>query len=404
MPFTSNEKRLLVFTSEAHAVSDSWHLLYPSLLFLIARDFDNDYLFLGLLVNVMAASVGVSGVLAGFLSDRYSSRLLFAAFGVLCCLGCLAVAVSTDRTSTLLGLMLLGLGTGIYHPVGLSAITRNVSRRAMGLGIHGLTGAIGMSILPVGAISIGVAFGWKTSFAVGAAVSISVLALLPLVPVEFDRPVGRSAGPLFDVKAIARSLMRQPMTALYGIAVLRQFSVIGFFTFLTTAIVAYTGLGEERVAGLSTTGLFVTFVIAVGGAGSFLGGRLGERFPPEGVLIVFTIAAVPALLLLGPAKGAMLMALVTVVSLAHNAAEPQIGVLLSRFLPAGMHGKGFAVLYGAAQIIGSVAGLLVGAIAESYGVNWAFPVIGVVLLCSVPLMWLFLWPRRVLKDVATPVG
>ena len=189
MSFTSNEKRLLAYTSEAHAVSDSWHILYPSLLFLIARDFNYDYIFLGFLVNSMTAALGLSGILAGFLSDKYSSRLLFGIFSILCFVGCFAVAISSGRTSILFGLVLLGLGTGIYHPVGLSAITRNVSRRALSLGIHGLAGSVGMSILPVAAITIGVVFGWKVSFYGAAVISFSVLLLLPLVPSKCDRPI-----------------------------------------------------------------------------------------------------------------------------------------------------------------------------------------------------------------------
>ena len=39
-----NEKSLLTFTAVAHATSDALHVLYPALLFLMAADFDEDYL------------------------------------------------------------------------------------------------------------------------------------------------------------------------------------------------------------------------------------------------------------------------------------------------------------------------------------------------------------------------
>ena len=399
MRFTPDERKLLAYTSQAHAVSDAWHLLFPALLFVMAADFNNDYLFLGLMANAMVAARGVSGVVAGFLADTYSSRRLFAAFGVLCCLGCLAISTSSGRAALLLGLILLGLGTGIYHPVGLSAITRSVTRRAEGLGIHGLAGSVGASALPVAAISIGIAFTWKTSFAVGAVVSLSVLALLPLVPSVFDRPVKRPGDPLLDLRGMVRSLTRGPLIALYGVSILIEFSLIGFLTFLTTAIAAYAGFGQESIAGLSTTGLFATLVIAVGGVGAFFGGRLGERFSSESVLFASTLMAVPALLLLGVAKGAFLLALTPVIGLMFLAQAPQIGALLGRFLPGYMHGKGFALLYGTAQALGSLAGLLGGAVAQQYGVNWVFPILALVLLCSLPLQLSLLWSRRTRRNL-----
>ncbi len=264
-PIAAQQRRLLIFTCVAHSVADAWHLLYPSMLFLIAADFNDDYLFLGLLANVMVACRGLSGVVAGFMADRYSLRLLFGSFGVLCCLGCLVVAVSEGNLQILLGLSVLGVGAGIYHPVGLSAITRNMTRRAAGLGIHGLVGAIGASALPVIAISVGVAHGWKVSFAIGAVVSISILPLLPLVSTGLDRPPSITPEPLAGVKARmrwAKVLLQRRMMALYGVAVLRGFALTGYLVFLTTAIAVNVGLGEERVAGVATTGLFTSLAIA----------------------------------------------------------------------------------------------------------------------------------------------
>lgn len=385
-----NEKSLLTFTAVAHATSDALHVLYPALLFLMAADFDEDYLFLGILAYAMVASRGIAGLSAGFLADRTSSRLLFGAFAGLSCLGCAVVALSSGRATVLVGLMLLGMGAGMYHPVGLSSITRYVARRSVGLGIHGLAGSVGASVLPVLAITLGVAFHWKTSYALAAILPASLLVLLPMVPAEFDRPrlSGRQERESRDV---IRALLQRSMVALYGASALKEFAYIGSITFLTTAVALYAGLGEERVLGLSSTGLFLTAVIACGGLGSYLGGRLGERHGPGRVLVPAILLAASALAVLGLGHGPSLLVVAPLVTFFFAAIDPQIGDMLGRYLPAGIHGKGFAFQYGIAQVIGSSVGLLSGAIADAYGVRWVFPTMAGVLLCSLPVVRVFLW-------------
>ena len=55
----AKENRLLFFTSSAHAVSDAGYLLYPSLLFLIALDFNGNYAFLGIGATLVLLSAGI---------------------------------------------------------------------------------------------------------------------------------------------------------------------------------------------------------------------------------------------------------------------------------------------------------------------------------------------------------
>ena len=117
------QKQLLSFTCFAHAVSDSWHLLFPTLLFLITKDYGN-ITILGLFNNVILAAAGISGVVAGYLSDKYRSDKMIRYFGILSTIGCLIIFFSLNQASLIIGLVIFGIGTGIYHPVGLALIIK----------------------------------------------------------------------------------------------------------------------------------------------------------------------------------------------------------------------------------------------------------------------------------------
>ena len=111
------EKRLLAFSRAAHVVSDGWAYMYPSLLFLIALDFRENYFVLGILANIFIASMGVSGVISGILADRLSVRHMFVAFSLICALGCTFVLLSTNDVTLGAALFFLGVGVGLYYPV-----------------------------------------------------------------------------------------------------------------------------------------------------------------------------------------------------------------------------------------------------------------------------------------------
>ncbi len=389
----NKEKRLLIFASVAHSVSDAWHLIYPALLFLIALEYDN-FFFLGVLANIVIVSRALSGVLAGFLADRFSNRLLLAAFALLCALGSFMVYLSQNQFMLALSLFVLGVGTGIYHPVGLSSISRNIRRRTEALGIHEAAGAIGLSVFPVILVSVGVATGWRSSFLLASIVSLALLPMLPLVPKEFDVPRRPPAAERKAQPRLWEIFGRRPVILLYAAAILLEAPQIGFMTFLPIAIAVIGGLEESQVLGISTTGLFISLAILVGAVGSFIGGWLGGLFAPERVLSLLLLVPIPLLLLLGVAEGNVLLALAPIVRVPFNATAPLLNTMIGKYLPVDAQGRGFAVLYGLGPVVGSLVALLAGAIAQTYGLNWVFPVMAVFLLIASPLPFLMLLPVK----------
>ena len=209
--------------------------------------------------------------------------------------------------------------------------------------------------------------------------------------------------------SLARALPQRPFPTLSSHCPRRtrgfyegiNFAFTGFFTFLTIAIVERTGVDDTRYLGVSAVGLFAILVIATGAMGSFIGGRLGERYSPERLLTLLTFAPVPVLLLLGASSGWLLLAVAPFASLAFNIGEPSLGSLIGRYLPTDMHGKGFAFLFGVGQAIGSPVGVLAGWITHSYGVNWVLPVMAAFPLVAVPILFYFVWPSASRTPVAS---
>jgi len=386
--FNKKERNLLIFTGVSHAICDAWHMIYPALLFLIAVDYD-DFFFLGLVANIMIVSRGFSGVISGILADKYSSKLIYSSFAILSALGCFLVYLSINQTMLFFAVAILGLGTGIYHPVGLSSITRFVKSKTKAFGIHESAGCIGMSLIPILLTSIGLASGWKYSFLTAGFISLIPLLLLPFIDQEYDkfRAVNSNNQSIkSQIKSVTKTFTDPLVLITFVILIISEASATGLDTFMPIAVAEIGGLKETKVIGLSLTGLFVSLMVLAGVPGSIYGGILGSKIGIYKSLNLILVIQIPFLIVITFTTGAWLLVLAPFIRLLSNARSPLTNTLIGENIPLEMHGKGFAIMYGVAPIIGGLVALLGGAIAKFYGLNWIFPVIAILIALSFPMI------------------
>ena len=374
----------------AHAAADAWLVLVPTLLFLIARDYGNDYLFLGALANVVIAANGISAMATGVLADRYRPKVILAGFSLLTAAGALLAAFSPNAWLLAVSLAVFGLGAGIYHPVGLAAVTRHVARRSEALGIHAMAGEIGTAILPTLMISVALATNWRFAFGLAGVLSLALLPFIRQIPSRADTSGDGAGLQLGELWAGVRS---PKLATVYITAVCREFGFAGTLVFLPTAVAVLGGLGEHRILGVSTTGLWTSFVLLCGALAAYAVGRAGEKSALERLLLLATVTPIPMLVLMGQTRGTALLAVLPFVGMSLSLSGPPVNGLIGKYLPEHLHGKGFAVLFGLGQTVSSLAGLLGGAVAGSLGLRWIFPIMAAFIALSVPLQLAVLWNR-----------
>ena len=386
--FNRKERNLLIFTGLSHAVCDAWHLIYPALLFLIAVDYD-DFFFLGIVANIMIISRGFAGVTSGILADKYSSKLIYSSFAVLSALGCFLVYISHNQIMLVFSFAILGIGTGIYHPVGLSSITRFIKSKTRALGLHESAGCVGMGLIPILLTSIGLSFGWRYAFLTAGFISLIPLLLIPIVDEQYDKFRASDLNNqkiTAQLKSVIKTFADPLVLMTYAILIIGEASATGLDTFMPIAIAEIGGLKETKVIGLSLTGLFVSLMVLAGVPGSIYGGILGSKIGIYKSLNLILLIQIPLLIVITMTTGVWLLVLAPFIRLFTNMRSPLTNTLISENIPLEMHGKGFAIMYGIAPIIGGLVALLGGAIAQLYGLNWVFPVIAILIALSFPLI------------------
>src|SRR3989442_2774167 len=137
-------------------------------------EFRADDVTVGLLAATTFACFGLSSLPFGFLADRRpAGRLLLISSGAIAASLAL-VAISPSLPWLALSLAALGLASGIYHPTGLSAISRSVEAQGRGMGWHGMGGSLGIALGPafVGA-ALAARWPWRSA--------LGLLVLSPLL-------------------------------------------------------------------------------------------------------------------------------------------------------------------------------------------------------------------------------
>lgn len=361
------ERRLVGHIAAAHALVHVIEWTYPALLTRIKDDFGIGAVVLGAIATAFGWAFGSSAIPAGFLTDRLGSRqvLVYAFSGA----AFMAVLVGFAPNAWFLTAALAGLGLtiGLYHPAGLSAMAQGVRQRGLALGFHGVSGNLGQAVAPAIAVGLAVAVDWRLAFFFVAGLSAIMAFVLATarLPVHGDSEVLAPAEglPEPDNSRRANQLL-MPLLMTYGAFVLSGMVYRGASTFLPEHL-------EEQV-NHDFGAAFVTVALIMGAVGQFIGGSLSQRLRLERMAPVIGLITIPALVLTAVLSGAALVVATSLFVFLYFANQPVFTGLIADYSPAGAVGRSYGVSFFAGFGLGSLGGVVAGALVDRWDTEAAF--------------------------------
>ena len=376
-----NDRRIAAFTSLGHATFHTYELSIPVFVAIWLDAFAVSPALLGTVVAVGYGLVGVGAPVSGVLADAFGSKRLvlvsLAGMGV----GFLALAVAPSVAAIGLALVVWGAAASLYHPAGLSLISRGARRRGPTLAYHGAAGNVGTALGPLVAVVLLSFFDWRTVAAVlvvpAAAAVISGFGLGfeedAAVADGGDRGAGDAApgdAAALDPRALlrdTRAMLTGGFLVVFAVYVLYGVYYRGVFTFLPDVLSALPLFPETTLFGRTVEpGQYVySGLLMVGAVGQYAGGQLSERLPLERALVgVFAAVAVASLAFLPAASAGVgpLLVVCGVIGFAVYVFVPLGQALIAEYAPADVHGLtyGFTYLgfFGVGALGASLAGLV----------------------------------------------
>lgn len=358
-------------------------LVIPSILLVLGSEFKAGLDILGMVVAAGSFMFGLGAIPAGLLERKLGGRRLLLIYQLGSSLAVLAIISAQSLAALLIGVMALGLFGSIYHPAGLTLLSRRVDNLSRALGYHGVAGSLGLSLGPLLAGIFTDLISWRAAFIVLAAVNL-VLAFLTTV---FIPKSSHTATVEPDAQRTSAT-NRPALIIYYFIIVVIGFSFAGFTTFMPT----HFSLNTTGIfTGLSDTfrgGLFTTIVLLSGIVGQIVGGHVGDRYSRTRILFVIIALNIPLLLLMGFCVEWLLVAVAVLFGAVHFAIQPVGNALIANFTHSNSRGIGYGINFFLNFGVGSIGAALGGVIAEWWGVSQVFTAMGIILLPGLLLAWL----------------
>jgi len=295
-----NTRNVLVLTGVGHFSTHFFELMFPTLAVTLASQAHVPleevlgWSFLGYLF------FGLGALPAGLLADRIGARhlLLIALFG----LGIAALAASEAPNGRVLTLCLalMGACASVYHPVGMSLISRTIDPRGRALGINGVFGAAAIASTPIVTGTLCAWIGWQATYRVVGYAMCALAVSSAFLSIDERPALPRAHLGAADSRDLLTRAVVVPLGVLLIAAMLAGVSYRGN----TLLQPAYFAARVHEIGFGAATSL--VYLLGIGG--QYVGGLLADRHDLGRLYLAFHALSLPALLLMMVLAGLPLMA------------------------------------------------------------------------------------------------
>lgn len=349
-----NDRAITGFTMIAHCAFHVYELAIPLFIVVWLNAFDVTPAVIGTVVGVAYGTIGVGALVSGTLSDTYGSKLLvlLSLFGM--GLGFLVVGLATSIEIVAFGLVTWGIGASLYHPAGLSLLTRGTVDRGTALGYHGAAGNVGTALGPFAAAILLTFFHWRSVAIVF--VAPAVIGILLGLRLEFDEGASvrvsesDSVSNLGEFLTASRGLFTSAFVIAFAVMILHGVYSRGIFSFLPEILSDLPIFSTVELLGESFDPSQYVYagLLFAGTFGQYAGGRwTTDENVERAVLTTYSAVVVLSVLFLPAAAAgiAPLLLVCVLIGFTVYMTAPIRQVLVAKYASADTHGLSFGYTY-----------------------------------------------------------
>ena len=399
----SSTRNQFIFLTFAHTILDSYATLFPHLQPFLLNKFaaiGARNSFAGILISLYSIFSSLGQVFFGWLSDRVRT-IHFITFGVaFTAIGLSLVGIAPTTYIVFVLLAIGGVGIAAFHPQATTyAGALAAETRGMGIAIFLTGGNIGRALGPLVLLYIPYLYENNLTFlAWEMIVGLIVAACVPLVlKFEHELDLTASARVLSNEESTDRASFWKvakpvllPLIALFVIASLRTVTGVGLENFLSVYLDDQNYSDQMRSLG-------VAIYIFGGSMGIMASGWVLSRVNTL-VLLTVSLVAAPSLLYISlHTKGIIFLFLLFLGNVVLSSSVT-INIILAQMILRGHENIAASFMMGASWGVGGLLNLVVGVLADRFGLPIVLDGLVFVPLLVSPLILLL----RQLPDLSNP--
>jgi MFS family permease len=421
-----NDRAITGLVMLAHSLVHTYEFAFPVFVPVWLSQFGTTEAAIGVALTTGFSLFGIGSLPAGVLADRRGSKPLIVA----CLVGMggsfLVLSVAPGLLVVTLALVVWGTAASVYHPAGLSLITRGVRERGSAFAYHGTAGNVGTAVGPLltTVLLFTLADDWRVVAAILAVPAL--LGALLAVRVDVDETAavaadggdpettvdsgdpgsaeaaadsgdsgnaeaaadpgddgdsgdggGSKANPgvdsLGEFLSVSGTLFASAFVVVFGVVMLSGLYYRGALTFLPALFGGFAAIQPIELFGRTfEPGNYVyTGLLATGVLGQYAGGKLTDHIPVElGIALGYGGLGVVALVFLPAANAGLLPLLVLSAFLGFFlfVVQPFYQATVAEYTPPSARGLSYGYTYlgvfGVGALGATVAGVALTALSQ----------------------------------------
>ncbi|MFD0869772.1 MFS transporter [Paenibacillus residui] len=375
--------RILFLVSLVHLFNDSIQAVFPAIYPILKDSMGLSYTKIGLLTFSLNFTASIMQPIVGAYTDSKPSPFLLPLGMVFTFAGMLTLAFAGNYTMMLLSVLLVGLGSAVFHPEGsrVSYMAAG-SRRGLAQSIYQVGGNAGQALAPLMAIFIFYRLGLSGAawFTVVAAAAIGVQMYIArwyrgYLAAHPPKPKTRGS----RASGLQAERKKQITVALYLLVFLvfaRSWYHAAISNYYSFYAIENFGISKE------TAQYFIFAFLAAGALGTLLGGPLADRFGRRNILAFSMLGSAPFAILLpfvGQVWAFVLLLLIGFIVLSSFS----VSVVYAQELMPGKIGTVSGLIVGLAFGMGALGAVALGKLIDLTSISFTMiacgflPIIGI---------------------------
>ncbi|MBK8582245.1 MAG: MFS transporter [Flavobacteriales bacterium] len=361
---------VLIAISASHMLNDIVQSLIPAIYPIVKDKFALNFTQVGLITLCFQMTASILQPFVGRYTDKHPKPYSLMVGMCFTLAGVLALWGAGNFIALLLSVMLVGVGSSIFHPES-SRIANAASggKRGLAQSVFQLGGTFGSSLGPLLAALIVVPYGLH-SLGWFAAIPLIGLVLVQRVGTWYKRTTAirarRPPKPMVP-HGIPRATVQRSIVILLVLVFSKQFYLAGMSSYYTFYLMGKFGLGIQQ----AQIHLFIFLFSAA--IGTLIGGPLGDRYGRKYVIWFSILGSAPFTLLLPYANLMWTGILSAVIGLVLSSAFSAILVYAQELVP-GKVGMVSGLFFGFAFGMAGIGSALLGALADHTSIEFIFKV------------------------------